>query len=234
MAVTFDGAGDFVTCNDSASLSAINPLTIMLWQKTGSTENSYNGWITKYATSNREWMFTFRPSDGYVAFFVFDEDAGAVRGNYYSPDTGIRDDNWHFMAAVWNGGTTSATDFKVYKDGVAVGIAFPSDTGIFIDIEPLGADVLIGHGHLATEFDGEMSNVTIINRELSVGEIRSEMYRSHIPESNTKLCCRLDEMSDNTAPGGVDCADISGNGNHGTFLGDPQWVDGPPVKILHE
>ena len=60
------------------------------------------------------------------------------------------------------------------------------------------------------------------------------MYRSHIPESNTKLCCRLDEMADNTAPGGVDVADISGNAYHGTFAGNPTWTDGPPIKILHQ
>ena len=82
---------------------------------------------------------------------------------------------------------------------------------------------------------GMIFDARIYNIALSQAEIKSEMWRFAIPDSSCKGMWRLDEGAMNLAPGGVDCTDISGNGNHGTCTnmgGDEDWVAGPPITPL--
>ena len=173
-----DGTGDYFTVTDAAGLSAISPLTIMLWQKSTATTNSYCCWINKYAAGQREWVFDYRPADGYVAFWVYDESISKVVGDYWGPDTGIRDGSWHFMVAVWDGGT-SVEDTKVYKDGVLMQDLHWHGAAGFVAIENGSADIKVGRGTETATFTGTLDDVAIINRALTLNEIGA-IYRQQI------------------------------------------------------
>jgi hypothetical protein len=81
------------------------------------------------------------------------------------------------------------------------------------------APVLIGSDGWGCDWIGGIDEVAIYNRDLSVGEIRYLAgFRAPVDPGTENLVAYY--SFDN------DANDASGNNNHGTLSGDPQWVAG--------
>ncbi len=228
MAVDFNGTSDKITVVDAAELrSTSSGLSVFFWVYKDANE-SFSGYVQKWRPGNADWFIGEHVTP---KFYVSIAANGGVNANRVSNATGISAGAWHYVGFTYDGGLIGS-GIHVYVDGVNVdGTSGGSMTAIKAGV----SDIDIGQDPDDNNYyDGKMSNIFILNREMTVAEIRSTMYRRWIPESSTVLCLNLDEGADNLAPGGVDCADISSYGNHGTFVSGPTWTDGPPIKILHE
>lgn len=174
-----DGAGDYVTIADAASLSALSAITVCIWQRTSSTEAKFNGWISKNQEPEKEWAFDYRPSDGYVAFFVHHRGNQTI-GYYWGPDITLNDDIWFFMVATFNGTFTDAGT-KVYKNGSLMSVAFSGGGGsggsaMQNTTAPVRFLMGVGDGE-GFEFPGKMDDIAIYNRALTIGEIQLLYYQ---------------------------------------------------------
>jgi regulation of enolase protein 1 (concanavalin A-like superfamily) len=140
-----------------------------------------------------------------------------------APDGIIPLDVWTHMAATWDGST-----MRLYKNGVEVGSM--AKTGTAVATNP-DLPMSIGNQPSITDsrpWDGLIDDVRIYNRGLSEGEVRYlagvgdlAVDPIYVPPFQTPLRLHLEFEGDAT--------DSSGNGHHGTLMGDASIVDGALV-----
>lgn len=106
--IQLDGDGDYVDCGNGSSLNVDN-VTVELWIKADVTQNAFANIIDKHHTSgtNHGWALEF--GGPHVYFYYFTSEGGGL----VATSTYINDDNWHHIAATYNGDSA-----YMYVDGV--------------------------------------------------------------------------------------------------------------------
>ncbi len=223
--LTFDGANEYVTMGDIASMEGTTKITASVWMKQNGTttekhildKSSCNG-ITgswEIAVSNGEPSFGTIYSSGNYDF--------AVATGY-----NVSDNQWHLLTGTYDGVTIST-----YVDGVLAATETDTRT-IQSDASPV---VIGGHCNGGTNcssavcyWNGSIDEARVYNRALTADEV-ANLYRLTAPTgTDTSLkgywSFNGQDMSGTTA------YDRSGAGNDGTLTNGPAVTEGKIGQAL--
>jgi hypothetical protein len=209
MALDLDGDGDYVDCGLNPLLDITEQITFTYWIKAVALDK---GWNTVLSRGDDSWRSSRAGENNFMEAAV-----GGTSGNYLYGQTLVDDNNWHHVAAVYDGAT-----FSIYVDGKLDGSE--ESTGLItVSSYPL----YIGNNSQNTdrEWTGLIDEVMIYNRALSDLEVMYLAGKRATPvdpgTDNLLAWWACDEGEGNIV------GDASGNGHDGTFVnGDPVWVEG--------
>ena len=161
--LTFDGANDYVSIADSASLDLTTGMTVEAWVYQTKT----SGWNTVLLKEN----------GGDLAYGVYSRNtanrpsawirgAGQTTSTSAAGTTALTRNAWRHLAATFDG-----TTLRFYVDGVQVG-SQPFSGSIAVSTGPLK---LGGNAVWGEYFGGRIDDVRIYNRALTVQQIQADM-----------------------------------------------------------
>jgi hypothetical protein len=176
------------------------------------TLNSYKGIPGSESRTMEAWIKTTTPNKAIISWgrnsnsqkFIFRIDATGglrveVNGGYAIGPTNVADGQWHHVAAVIHGNTTSDIDF--YVDG-------QKEIGLNVNNNSINTDtatgeyVRIAQDHSNRIFEGEMDALRVWSTDLDSTTIRDWMYRTvnntHSAYSSLELSYSLDQSINNT------------------------------------
>jgi chitodextrinase len=161
-ALSFDGINDWVTVADSASLDLTRGMTLEAWVRP-----------TALGLSWRTVAFKEKPG-GMVYSLYANEDSGVpvgqvnIRGEQNATGSALPRDAWTHLATTFNGST-----LRLYQNGVLAG-----SRNVAGDIRTSSGALRIGGNSVWTEwFQGEIDDLRVYNRALTVTEIQTDMNK---------------------------------------------------------
>ena len=168
-ALSFDG-GDYVNCGTSSLLDITGAITIVFSAKTTTVSSTNFRILSKGETgTNRAYLITYDADDDRLAF-------GDAEGFVYRDNENFNDGLWHRIIATYDG-SGSASGYSIYFDGVKLGLLEAGTAnGFEVSSEPFLIGAGSNDGAIANQFPGQIDNVMIYNRALSVPEI-ALLYR---------------------------------------------------------
>lgn len=198
-ALDFDGVDDFLFAAHSASLNAVNELTIDFWvYRRGNTgqEQSYIDKVTSVNNTN------YRPISNNSGSLIFYNGTTSGSGGTLSNNV------WTHLAYVING-----TDLRIYVNGSqvfngVVGLGLTNNGGLFIGKDWNGRNVL-----------GAMDELRIWNKALSSADV-AQNYNKKSTGNEVGLMAyyNFDQgVSGGNNTGITSIIDRSPNGNNATF-----------------
>lgn len=218
-AVNFDGVGDYINCNDVASLDfgTTTDFSISFWVKTSSS--GVNSFISKRTSDASKAGYTIWMLDGNTIYETIDDGLGHKAEN---PVTfAIGNGAWHniILTADRDGNVT------LDVDGTNLGSWGMSTVTNVDTISPF----LLGIFDLGTyPLTGVISEVAVWNTVLTapqralLANSRIKGMPLQIAPANLKLYLPLDDHTSNdtaNSANGLVFKDMSGNGNNGTASG---------------
>ena len=205
----FDGVDDYILLSNITLNFGTGPMSVALWVKYPETTTGVSIILGAGTATNAYWIVQANHANKFYYY---------PYSNVVSPITSsivVDDNEWHFIVCVRNG-----TNGKIYVDGIEAGSGtsaqYNTDGTVPIKISN------------ENNFAGLIADVRIYNRALTLAEIKSEMYRYSIPNSNCKGMWRWDDMQ------GYDTKktfDLSGNNNTGTHTGTSNGNSNPPILM---
>jgi hypothetical protein len=208
-ALDFNGVNSWVEIPSSNSLTGVGQLTLQAWIKADSlsASNQVKGIVGKTTGSPQIGdEYGLQLAAGRIRFYVSNETE-----NLFMRDTAelISTGQWYFVAGTWDG-----IDYSIYVNGQVVASGTSSSGNSSLTNTP----VEIGRigSYSWTYFDGRIDEVKMYNYSRSPGEIKAD-YDSVVGLAGY---WSFDEGSGSIA------YDSSGNGNTGTLMNGPQWVEG--------
>ena len=200
-ALQFDGANDYIDCNNPAALDIRDQITLACWIKAPAFTRAWQALVTKGDDSYR----LCRATMGDSVYLGLD---GTSVGGFESAAQ-VADNEWHHIAGVYDG-----SEATLYVDGVL-------DTGVPAtgQINSSSHKLLIGENAQARGryFKGLMDEVRIYNVALNESSVVKAMQG--IVEATTVPLAhwKLDETS------GTIASDSAGD-HDGTVKGNPLWL----------
>jgi len=196
-APAFDGVNDYVDCGADPIFDITDRITVAAWINVDSVPGNYTPIVAKGNTAWR--LSTSIGSRKNKLHFAV---CGPPWENFVDGSTEPSLGEWHHVCGTYDG-----QEIRLYIDGVI--------DAAQVSTEPIPVNthkVYIGKnqetpGH---HWDGLIDDVRIYDYALSYAEIR-ELFFGLVGH------WKLDETE------GVIAFDSSGNGNHGTLHGNPQW-----------
>lgn len=141
----------------------------------------------------------------------FTGDGSSVSDSSPESSTLLSLNTWHHITATYDGNT-----LRYYLNGKPDGEyeiggpLVPNGDPLYIGVDPPGDDEY---------WNGMIDEIKIWNRPLNRGQIRAAMRGSATPLASALVAYwPFNEGS------GSEAHDLSGNGNHATFVGSPTWV----------
>jgi len=174
----FNGSTSKIAINDSPSLSVTSDLTINMWVKAAAqpSGSAYWGLVCKGVVNS--YIVLYRDNAGTKQFenYIFADNTVTNFSKQVYNQT-LTTGTWFMVTFVAVPGNTIATKLKLYINGSAVSTTNSNvGTGassIYNGTEPLN----LGFRQTTEFFNGAMDEVTVWNRELTIGEI-STLYNS--------------------------------------------------------
>jgi hypothetical protein len=206
MAMDFDGES-YVDCGSDASLNLPGPFSAAIWIRPNA--NSANTCPLSKADSGAagwSWQLRWGWNEGKGTTMGWQFNAGGSTWIWVGE---LPEDEWSHIAASHDGATVTC-----YLNGEGVeSLSMGAITG-----GPT-APLLIGSDGWRDDWIGAIDEVAIYGRALSDGEVRYLVgYRAPVDPGTENLVAYY--------PLDDDANDASGNNNHGTLFGNPQWVAG--------
>ncbi len=204
----FDGDGDLITRDSTASLELTMAGTISTWIKqSGADQDTYAGYVAKTVGGN--------PVNVSYALYHYD-DSNVIRGIICDdsacdiveiPELSMSDTDWHHFIFSWDG-----SSLYLYQDGILLNTETQT---IVLDVEStdkfkIGGDCF-GLSSYSDDFNGQIDEVRIYNRALSPDEVKGLYEYAPGPVLHLK-------MDEKVAGDAQTLYDISGNENNGTTV----------------
>jgi len=246
-ALDFDGVDDRTNHGDVTGMQSITKMSVSFWYfSTGISAN--DGWMAKWGATDSTGSWTIQTGrEGAnrrrleVFFFQTSQSGSESVSNTILPENA-----WAHIAFTWDGGEATPNNrVKLWVDGVNVSSQANTGNPVPTSLTTSPNEVFtIGEGIDAQSprrtWPGLIDDPAIWgDRKLADSDI-TDIYAAGVgakidptdvfPTSgvsqgtNLVLVCAFDETAMNTAPGGKDVEDASGNGWHGTAEGT--MVDG--------
>lgn len=170
MSVEFDDA-EFpgVYCGSPAVLDNADPITVCAWiYPTGWGQSSFGRIATKENAAGG-WLFFVSNAGGVngVQTLAFVRNRSTTDTNYRGSDNAVVLNTWQHVAV-----TYTSTGSKLYVNGVLLStVTAVAGSGTVSDAT---AELIIGNNYTSTRsFDGQIEDLRIYERELSVSEIKA-------------------------------------------------------------
>ena len=207
----FDGIDDYIEVSDSASLDITDELTIEMWIKPDSTQNTYADLLDKehsLASSDSAWVVQqWGSTDNKYCFAWYD--SGTWYGWADAKGYQLTADVFQHFVIVFDSGNV-----KMYHDGALVLEYTEASTSLNTNDDPL--TISTNTEGLIRYFNGIMDEVRIWNQALSAEEVKKHAWG-------------LVGEWDFNEGSGTTAYDSSGFGNDGILLptsSEPAWVEG--------
>jgi hypothetical protein len=197
-ALSLNGAGQYASAANSASLQLTDALTIAGWVKADAWGVGSDVDVIARKGDAGPVNYQLAIADGHAALFLDESDTAGVRGA-----TALAAGRWYHVAATWDG-----SQVKIYVNGALDNSPVARTGTIGIDTRSL----VLGGRSGANYFDGALDDVRIYNYALDVGDIK-RLY-------GLMGRWKFDETS------GTVAADSSGNGNNAILYGNAAWTTG--------
>ncbi|MCF6177035.1 MAG: LamG domain-containing protein [Victivallaceae bacterium] len=200
--LSLDGTGDYVNCGvDASTEMGTDDMTIIARVKLSSTQGTHVGIVTKGAgaTTDEGYAFLYNPSANDLRLYISNGSDTRIYLNSNS-NLGLNDNQWHTVAV----SLTRNGDAVFYVDGVNAGSESASSLD-GTDISNSSRDLLVGSWINSWHLNGNVDNVRIYKKALTVQEI------TDLSEATLYLTMN---KSNNIAP------DDSIYGNDGIAAGD--------------
>ena len=219
MALDLDGIDDVV---ELGKFDVIGQITLATWVKADDFEINDARIISKANEwgGNDHWWMLSTISETSLRFRLKTDDGQETATLISDPvlEAGV----WAHVAAAWDGST-----MRIYKDGVEVanqekgGSAVAVDPDISVAIGSQPSDAFASDpARVVKFFDGLIDEAHIYERALSEGEFLYLAGERATPVDPGANGLAAFYSLDN------DVLDSSGNGNDGTIVGNPTWIDG--------
>lgn len=161
-ALYFDGSDDKITISNNINFDFSNGITLEAWINIDQLNTNRNI-IRKYENAVDGKSFNLW-ADNYGNFrFIISTD-GSSDISLTSNNPGIFTNNWHHIAATFDGAT-----MKIYVDGLQAGSK--SVTGTIFDSS---SNIIIGEGTTTGNFHGKIDEIRIWNKALSQQEVQDQ------------------------------------------------------------
>jgi hypothetical protein len=217
--LSFDGVDDIVNAGSGATVDDVvaqggGGITVAAWIYANNMGESGDGRIVaKGTTPTGGWHFKLGGTNQ-VEFVV----------DYTTTDLGRRSavntmstGAWHHVAASWNGSAT-ATNVKIYVDGVEVSSYDLTTNGVGTRVSDASANLYIGNeSNGGRTFNGKIDDVRLYNTVQTAADVQI-LYQSGAV--GLMAHWQLNETT------GTSAGDVSGNANHGALTGGPTWTTG--------
>jgi len=165
---TFSGTGsDYVRVSNDPSLEP-ETVTVDAWVRAPVSPGSARYIVAKGAQGCTAASYALYTSGGGLRFYVYSGiGSGFVLSPYYA-SSGIWDGQWHHVAGTYDG-----TAVRLYVDGAQVGSGTSTSISIGYGLAT-DNDLIIGQytGTCSLPFNGDIDEVEIFNRALSLEEIQ--------------------------------------------------------------
>ena len=200
----FNGS-NYVSLAPSSAFALANNWTIEFWEKDGfqmgSTVSTTTGWFIRNEPTDLDSSIMFFDSNGVQQY---------VNTGY----TGhLNDGNWHHVAMV-----VDPTYLTIYYDGVQVGQSTSGTAVMAANIGTVPIWIGLDGGGDSAPTGRKMTEVRFSSTNRYTGTFTPA--HSFGADSSTVGLWHLDEGT------GATTADASGNGNTGTLVASPMWIEG--------
>ena len=178
--LTLDGAGDWMTSDDAASLDVGEAFSVSVWVNPSTPGTSVTRVpISRYhaAVNKRSWVISLRYADSPQRVYGV-VGGGTTAGIVYAFNQTLPTSGWHHYAMTYNKAASAGARVAMYSDGSAMTLStvlwdiaetpFVTDIGI-----RMGND---GDGS-ATAWKGNLGPAAVFNRVMSSGEI-AQLYNA--------------------------------------------------------
>ena len=183
--LTLDGIDDCVSIADAGDFSFTNgsndlPCSISMWFKCDLAVGTPQRLITKFNSNSgqREWYMNIAGNGKILMAFQEFNTGDAI---YAEGATAYTQNTWHHVVATYDGGEIE-TGITVYLDN-SDDTTTQAELGTYTGMTNTSEVVRIGaRGYgtgLRNEFDGQIDNVRIYNRELSAAEVTQLFDEGH-------------------------------------------------------
>lgn len=161
-ALSFDGVDDYVSVNDSASLSPTNAVTVSGWIKTSSVQGGRGVIVKGGPLADYDYMLYFTGTTAGSVNFYMKDSTGIADSNGTS--FAYNDNTWHYYTGIFDGDW-----LRLYIDGKLVSSKDTALTNVRDSANPF----TIGRGW-STYFIGLIDEVRIYGKALTLGEIQKQ------------------------------------------------------------
>lgn len=214
--LSFDGIDDYVALDMQYS-STIPTLTVEAWVKTDVSGVGQNAnWAIIDFDRSEYFNLSVRGDDGRVSFSTTDENN--ITDDFYSnASTPVNDDQWHHIAAVYNG-----TDKLIYIDGVLsttqpnphAGAALGSGNARYGYLGDGSESSVFNGTRNELYFEGQLDEVRIWHEARNILQIQEQKnYCLNGTENNLMAYYKMKDIN-----GGTTLTDYSNNGHDGTLF----------------
>ena len=207
--LSFDGVDDYVY-KDDAYFDADENWTVLGWINTASTSTQYI-FSTSWSGNHNQNTLGIRIVNSSISIWRRDSNQNeSVTSNYGSVSTNI----WHQIAVTYDGLTAS-----FYIDGSSVGseswtTGTLNSTDIAVGVQRRNRGSVMEH-----YFNGNIDEFSVWDHTLSESEM--QFYMATPPTGNESGLVGYWNFNEGS---GAILYDQSGNENHGTIQGNPEWL----------
>lgn len=163
-ALDFDGVNDYIDCGTNNSLKPTSAYSISGWFKL----DDITGTKTIISNDNNNGYMCWVANDK-LWFYHYD-----TTWRIFSSTTTLVADTWYHFVLTWN---LSSTTGKIYINGV-----YDNQGTNFGQVTYLSTPVYIGTYGPSHYFEGNLSNISIYNSELSAAQV-TEIYNEGVPSN---------------------------------------------------
>ena len=159
---------DQINAGSATVLDNLGPMSVCMWVYPTTAYAGNFTLISKKTGGNDGWhLWVNVPGGNRIAF----DNNMANQDRKYGPSNSVEYNSaWQFFCATWDG-TDGAAGITLYKNGVDIGGTTNDNIGSVSNEDTY--DVILGGPNI--NYEGEMDDVRIYNRELSASEI-AELY----------------------------------------------------------
>ena len=221
MSIDFDGADDNITYGSAADIDDLAALTVSAWIFPVTDGDLSSGTIMAKASGsiNNGWKFDMAATNT----LRFRQEFATTNLTRTGNNSAVTMSAWNHVALTWDGSATAA-NVHIYVNGVEITYATTTD-GVDARASDAAQTLKIGGIGVATNFDGDMVDVRIYNRVLTLGEIATIRASYGADGIRGGLLGHWPTKELNSGQTVVSSLDVSGNARNGTINNGPVYSD---------
>lgn len=162
----------YIDCGGVATFTYSDPFSLCAWIRTTSSTSMEIICKYRYNTSNKRGYDLYMEA-GKIGFILSDRYGSGPRAKEIQTTNTFNDGNWHRVIATYQGSSSGIAGMKIYVDNTlqTTNTIYNGSTSNIVDA---AANLVIGStsdNHTIYQFDGDIDDVIVFDKELNTGEI---------------------------------------------------------------